>query len=527
MLSDIAFQYAELGDSERLNEVLNQALDSTEAMNSQCFQANRLAKVAGSYLLIGQDAQGKQLLADAIETARRQEATGCSSSATSPTESLANRAREYAEAGHLDLAIELSSGLGDPVTLAEFVGYLAQAGQTERATELLDQAITLAQSIDDQYSKTQILTVMAQRLRLAGHTELTSSVLEQALESNGAFDLAQSNEAASLQVSSLLWITKEFAAIGAEQQAIAVLDQAMPKIQALSNQSFPLDRINHQVDAALQYGELGQQSQAVAILTEAWAEAKALPSNSSRFQEDAVSRVAYGYAKLGDLEQALQIAQSIQSTMEREIVFQRIAIAQAEASNIEAAVELAQSSGSRRNATLIEITRHYLINKQPDQAWDFVQAHQVKGILSEVAIGYVDAGQPDQALQIVQHGRLEGFVPDVALAYVEAGQPDQALQMVENQQMEWLLPEIARGFAQQGQLDTALQVAESINSGVYKAQALIAIARSYPTPTSAEQGRLQSIFANLVDFTQGLFGDSSREKVAEVLEQALEVTQSL
>lgn len=367
---------------------------------------------------------------------------------------------------------------------------------------------------------------MAHRLRTEGHTELVPPLLEQALESNSAFDLAQSKEAASLQVSSMLQIAREFAANGAESQAIAVLDQAMTKIETLSNQPFPLDRILYQVDAAVQYGELAQEAKATAILAETLAEAKSLPINdTNRYLENAVTRVAVAYAELGDFEQALQIAETIQSAAERESVFQQIALVQARAGNPEAAVELAQMGGSRRNSTLIEITRHYLTEKQPDQAWNFVQTYEVEGILAEVALGYVEAGQPEQALQLVQSGSLVGLMP-------EAGQTDQAstiaeTQPAETQPMDWLLPAIAREFAEQGQLETALQVAESVGDKIYKAQAFIAIAQGYTMQDSAEQGRLQSIFANLIDFTAGVFGDSKREKVAAVLEQAIEVTESL
>lgn len=496
LLADIAFQYAELGESQRSLEVLAQALRSTKAMKYRCFQANPLAKVAGGYLLVGKDTQGNQLLAEAIQTAQVQEATRCSGSSTSPRESLLNRAREYADAGHLDLSLELSQGLGDPITLGELAGHLAEAGQPERATEILNQAIELAQGIDDQqYNKIQTLVVMAERLRLAGHTEQVSPVLERALESPNVSNPVQAS-ADSLQISSTLRVAREFAAIGANRQALEALNQVVPKIRTLSSRPFPLDQVIYQIDAALQYDELEQKSQSVAIVAEALAIAQSIPKDESRSQEDALGRVAEGYAKLGDSEQALQIAHSIRAVGERAAAFERIAIAYAEAGNIDAAVKLAQSIGSR-NETLIEIVRHYLINKQPEQAWNFVQTHQVKGILSEVAVGYVEAGQPEQALQLL-----------------------------ENQQMEWLLPEIARGFAQQGQFNSALQVTQSMNDKNYKAQALIAIAQSYTKKDSAEQGIIQDMLAKLVDFIRGLFGDSDREKAAEVLEQALQVTQS-
>jgi hypothetical protein len=532
LLTEIAFQYAELRDRERLGDVLDQALSATRAMNWQCFQANPLAKVAISHLLVGQDSQGQPLLAEAIATAQRQETTGCSSSATSPIESLANRTREYAEAGHLDLAVELGRGLGDPIVMADLAGQLAEAGQTARAAELLRQALAQTQpaevfaqnpSADVPRLLAQTLSYMAERLQEAGQGALTRPIWEQALESSRAIEPSQSTDIAW----AMLRIARGFAAIGAEEDAIAVLDQTMPHIQAIPLQLMPLDSIVFRVDAAVLYGELGQDTQAADLLSEALTLARSLPEDGSQSRGDALGRVAQGFFRLGQPEQALQIAQSIESGIMREIAFQRLALAAAQADDLETAVKLAQSSGSRRNTALVEITRHYLMNQQPEQAWDFVQAHQVQGIFSEVALGFLAAGQPAQALQIVQSNTLEGFMPDITLAYAKTGQPDQALQLAENQAMEWLLPDIAGGFAQQGDLDSALQLANSISDPAYKAQALIAIAQNYRTRNAADQSGLHRIFANLIDFTRGLFGESDREKVTAVLDQALEVVRSL
>ncbi len=525
LLADIAFQYAALKDIKRWGTVADQALDATQTMNFKCFQANALAKVAGSYWLIGQESQGQRLLAEAIATAQRQELSGCSGSATSPTESLMNRSREYADAGHLDLAIELSSNLGDPITLAELAGRVFEAGQPRRAAGLIDQAIALAETIPTADYRILTLVSAAERLRLAEQPELVRPLLDEALASTSA--LAQSSDTASMQIPIQLRIVRELAATGATIEAIALLDQTLPQIQTLSDQPYPLDPIIYQVDAALISAELGQRSQAEAILTDTLAAAEAIAEDVNPSQGYALGRVAEAYVKLGNLEQARQIVQSIEPGVEREQAFQQLALAQAEAGDLKSAVALAKASGSRRNTALVAIVRYYLANQQPDQAWALVQAEQVQGILSEVALGFLAAGQPDQAWQIVQTGTLEGFAPDVALAYVKAGQPDQALQVLEGQPLDWLMPAIAGEFAQQRQFDLALEVAQSIDDETYQAQALMAIAQSYSPPTPAQQGFFQRMIANFADFARGVWGDSNREKAIEVLDQALEITLSL
>ncbi|MBW4421649.1 MAG: hypothetical protein KME13_20915 [Myxacorys californica WJT36-NPBG1] len=537
LLADIAFHYAELGESQRSIEVLEQALRSTKAMSSRCFQGNLLAKIGGGYLLVGQETQGKQLLTEALQTAQVQEATRCSGSATSPTESLLNRPKEYAEAGHLDLALELGQRLGVPMPLAELAGYLSAAGQPERATKVLNQAIEIAEGLTNQPDRTQMLVVMAERLQRGEHREQASVVLKRALESLNApapshpvpskpAPFSAKFGAESLQVSSTLRIARVFAAIGENQQAIEVLNQVVPKIRALASQPLPLDRVGHQVDAALQYGELGQKSQSSDLLAQALANVQDIPKDKSSNREYAMTKIAEGYAKLGDFKQALQLAQAILSVSPRSAAFGQIAIAYAKAGNLDAGVKLAKSIGDR-NGMLIGVVRHHLTNKQPDQAWNLVQTYQVKGILSEMAVGFMEAGQPEKALQIVQTGNLQGFMPYVVLSYAKAGQADQALQLAANQRMEWLLPAIARGFAQQGQLDSALQVTQSINDKYHKAQALISIAQVYIKQDAAEQGSIQAMLANPMAMIRSLFGDSEREKAAKkALDQALQVTQS-
>ncbi|MEP0998778.1 hypothetical protein NC974_11925 [Leptolyngbya sp. SLC-A1] len=533
LLSDIAFRYAKLGDSQQATTVSEQALEAVEAMRP-CFKANSLAKVAGSYWLIGQEAEGKRRVTEAIETARAQGATGCSSSGTSPTESLMNRAMELSDEGQFELAIALASGMGDPNALSEIAADLLDVGQSRRADELLKEAIAQAQKIeeaiaqaqqtDGAYYQTQMLNSMAMNLTLAGHNEPAKAVLEQAILSAETMDAANP-ETASLEGSALLWTARQFAELGANDRAIAVLDQTVPKIRNRSADPFPRDNVNQFVEAALLYQQVGSNDQAVAILAEAYQAGKSIVPNANHSQADAdaLGQVAVGYAKIGDFERAMQIVEEIQPTSYRQAALGNMASAYAAADNLEAAIKLAESDPNR-NGVMIGIVRHYLQEKQPDQAWQFVQAQQVKGMLSEVAIGYLDAGQPEQALQLVQTGNLEGFMPEIVQGYAESGQPEQAMQLAQSEEIPWMLPSVVEGFAQQGQFDAALQTAQSIANPRHRAEAFIAIARAYTEPPAGVQGQR---FAQIQDWVVGLFGTSDRERAAEVLVQALQATQSI
>lgn len=536
LLSDIAFQYAKLGDSQQAIAISEQALEAAEAMQP-CFKANSLAKIAGSYWLVGQEAEGRRRVTEAIETARTQEATGCSSSATSPTESLMNRAGELSDEGQFELAIALASGMGDPLTLSDIAIDLLDVGQSRRADELLKEAIAQAQKIndaiaqaqknDDAYYLTQTLSNMSMNLALAGHSEPAKVVLEQAILSAETLN-TENPETAALQGHALLGTIQQLTELGANNEVIALLDQTLSQIRNRPAEPFPLDKADQFVDAALLYQQVGLNDKAMATLAEAYQFARTIAPNASYGQADAnaLGRVAVGYAKIGDFEQAIQIVEEIQPTSEGQRALGEIAIAYAAAGNLEAAVKLAESNPNR-NGAMIGIVRHYLQQKQPDQAWQIVQAHQVKGMLSEVAIGYLDVGQPEQALQLVQTGKLEGFMPDIVQGYAEFGQPQQALQLAQSEEIPWLLPSVVEGFAQQGQFDTALQTAQSIADPVDRAQALIAIAHAYAEPQAKAQGAVPRFMKQMQDWVVGLFGTSDRERAAEVLVQALQATQSI
>ncbi|NEU73815.1 hypothetical protein PI95_014905 [Hassallia byssoidea VB512170] len=502
ILADIAFQYAAVGKSEQAVKILNQVLPLAEANPNECFKANPLVKVAGGYILAGQETKGKQLLKEAIQIAHTQTATGCSGSATSPDESLLNRAKKYAEAGYYSFGIEIITKVNNPVstptTLAELAGHYAKAGEPEQATKVLNQAIAIAQSNPNTLYKTMTLIVIAEHLSQGGQKEQVPKVLERALESAYAIDEAKSRENTAMKVNQMLRIAKQFAEVGQERRAIEILDQALPKIRTFADKRFPIEKPSQLVETAVQYAALKQKNKAVETLAEARTAAQAING-------DGLAKVAEGYAEIGDFEQAQQIARSIKNVNERSRAFSGIAIAYAKAGYPDQAVKLAKSIGNP-DFTFRGIVRHYLQIGQNDQAFGIVQQWNLKNMLSEVAFAYLEAGQPDKALQIAKS--IEPH-PDA------------------EQHKDWRFPSIARGFAKQGQFDQALEVAQSITDKGYKAQALIAIAEQYVLRERENKKLIEKILSVLTNSLNSLFGSSNKNKASEILDQALQVAQSM
>jgi tetratricopeptide (TPR) repeat protein len=228
LLADIAVQYRALGQSEQALKILDQALPLAQASTNECFKGTPRVKVAGGYILAGQEALGKKLLAQAIQIARTQTATGCSGSATSPEESLLNRASEYAEAGYYDLAVEIITGVNNPVmtpiAMVEVAGHYAKAGLDEQASNILNQALEMAQRLDNVEYRTLTLRGIASHLIQAGQTQLVPPVLELALKSTSAINEAQSrDDAAAMKLSGMLGIASQFAEVGQQRRAKELL----------------------------------------------------------------------------------------------------------------------------------------------------------------------------------------------------------------------------------------------------------------------------------------------------------------
>ncbi len=507
LLANIAVQYTAIGQSEQALKILDQALPLTEAMTNECAQATPLTKVAGGYILAGQEAKGNKLLAQAIQLAHTQTLANCSGSGTSPDESLLNRASEYAEAGYYDLAVEIITEVNHPVmtpiAMVEVAGHYAKAGEDEQATKVLNQALEMAQRIDEAEYRTLTLRGIASHLIQAGQTEQVPQVLERVLESVSAINEAQSRDYAALKLSHMLAIARQFAEVGQERRASELLDQSLPKIRTLADKPFALEKTLNLVETAVQYAALEQKNRAVETLAEARTLAQAIEEPQTR--SHAIAWVADGYAEIGDFEQAQQIARSIKSVSHQEQALRGIAIAYAKAGYSEQAVKLAKSIGSP-NVTFGEIVRQYLQSGQYDQAFEIVQQSNVKTLLSDVAVGYVEAGQPERAIAIAKS--------------IES--PPDAIH-----HQDWILSAIAPGFAKQGKLDQALQVAQDITDKTYKVQALTAIVEQYVAIEPENKGAIQKIFSMLVNRFNSLSGNSNQDKASEILEQALQLVNSM
>jgi len=105
--------------------------------------------------------------------------------------------------------------------LADIAGKYAQAGQTEKATQILFQALETANTIEGANSKARVLADIAGKYADAGQPEKAAQVLSQ------AFETARTIEYASSKAWALVDIAGKYADAGQTEKATQILSQAL------------------------------------------------------------------------------------------------------------------------------------------------------------------------------------------------------------------------------------------------------------------------------------------------------------
>ena len=462
LVAEIAYQYAAAQRSSSALKVLDQSLNLTDTTLSDCYKSTPLMRVANGYILAGETTKGQKLLTRAFQIAREQTIANCRLSATSPQESLLNRAVEYAEAGDYNFALSIIDGvdnLARPMLMARIAGIYWQDQKPEQARQIIGRALEIAQSqrIPDPIMRRQILMSIGFPLSEGGYPELLPPVIKQIQESFNSKDKPKSEDEASEKLYQRINLAKMLIATGEKAQAIALLNQVLPEIQALpAANSTP--KILHLTQVAIQYAAAGQPEQAKTLLVNARTSAES--SKSAMNRDQALATVARAYAEIGQVETANDLARQIKSVDNREQALGAIALHYAKTGKISQATTIARSLKTAKNLTLSSIVEYLLTTKQYEQALQVARQEKVDSILPQVALAFVEAGKPQQALQIAES--------------IKAKEPAR-----QSNHLDWLMPAIAQSFAKQGQFEPALKLAQRIQTKENKSHALTMIAAQY------------------------------------------------
>lgn len=495
-LADIAFGYAIASQPTKAIPLLEQA---ETYGGGDCFEANAWLKIGVGYRAANQPDKAEMYLTRAIETANLRTQENCASSATSPGESLLNRTIDYAEAGHLELAADIaqrSQAWSQPLAMAEIAAEYNNAGQQQQAKQIVTRSIEIAREseavLDITYAN-QLLLAAASRLSQLEQPELANFVIEEGNLTQRPPAEAATIDQTDLESYQILDLARLFVELDQPQQALALLDKAVPTMQP--SPEFPLELIYNQIEAAVLYHQLGS-NQADAIWEQVTARVQQL--SDPQMLASAQAALVRGYAQQTKFEQAHALAKSIENTNERQAAHRAIATAYARAGRVDDANRLVQSMGDPQG-TRVEIMRAYLYTEQYAQAQEMAQQPDMLAFLPEVGQAYCQAGRP------------ESVIPLIDLLEPASGDADRLHSCA------------AIEFAQQGDFERALELVQPIVDTDYRADMMAAIAtRQAHTATQSSWHQLLSWLPNSV---QSWFGLSTSPNAVKILDQALSLVQ--
>lgn len=261
VLVEIAGKYAKAGQKEQADQLLSQALQSTDTIKDDTTrQAMIWSEVAGMFAMLGQTEEADKVISHALQS-------------------------------KLGTANQV-------LVLTKTAGKYAEAGQKEQADQLLSQALQIANTSNYTETKVRLLIEIAGTYAKAEQKEQVDKLLSEALQATNTFSSAEKKAPFLVEIAGIYAETDQF------EQATQLLSQAfqttnMIGIEYVTNKDWTLAKI------ADIYANLEQFSQALQTTN-------AIADADFKTKANALVMIASGYAKAGQFSQAIQMANTIE-----------------------------------------------------------------------------------------------------------------------------------------------------------------------------------------------------------------------
>lgn len=402
---------------------------------------------------------------------------------------LSSIAQQYAEAGQKQKASELitqalplvdniSSNCDKPKPMATIAGNYARVEQETQAKLLLEQAIKVAKTAKGCYNTNDAV----ENLLDISNKYIDEGLYDLALQSVRGLD-----NASSYQVFGLSLIARNLAASNKLDQVNALTTEILnvsQNIKDANQRAFALSR------GAYELIEARQNTQAIKLLAEAQKTIPAIKDVDGK--PDTLLLIARGYIKLGQpteaikiLEEATLATQKVSNLSFRVNNLGAIAVEYATVNQSNSANLLLQQALSTANKTkqaserdmlLLTVTNYTAKSGQYDQAIKIARSIRNRqnqaGALSQIASEVARQGKFHLALQIAQRqigdaGHKAGALTEITRALVNAKQFDKAVTVAQNINRKYekagVLSEIALKYAENGNPDKAINLINTIN----------------------------------------------------------------
>ncbi|MEH1858074.1 MAG: hypothetical protein V7L21_08735 [Nostoc sp.] len=267
----------------------------------QPVQAELLAKIAVGYAKLGQQDKASKLLAPAIQTAKINESIKTSESFYIRLKLLEQLGITYVEMGEYDKVLQVVKSLKvyEPrykdAMLKRITTRMVEVGQYEKALQIAKLISTGGYLFEDISFLSQYISIASQSTAMSevalkyaqtGQKAQAEQILVQALQKAKTSD-------------EMAEIALKYAQIGQKAKTLQLLAQVS------QNAQIPTDTAK----VAVKYAQVGQQAKAEQLLAQALQSIK--KEKDGGIKNPYLPDIAISYAKLGQCNQAIEIAKSI------------------------------------------------------------------------------------------------------------------------------------------------------------------------------------------------------------------------
>lgn len=419
------------------------------------------------------------------------------------TESLARTATVLAEAGNHEWAELIARSVSDPrwrsESLAKIAMFLASAGQRDRAVALASEAESATGLFADHYPQWQawVLTAAGAALKLAHESQHASLLFDRAESAARKMSLYQG--IAPKMIELLVYA-------GERERASRLAYQAKIDAHSRNKELYSPLTMTIVTDALAQAGLVDQAGEVARSINNPFSKA------------DAVSKIVRALAAAGRHEEARELALSISDVRGSEAPTQAMASAGAAlmAAGLDAqgldllrqAESIARSieDGYRHAVAMRAVCRELAAVRQYDQAVTVARSIRHVGSrareLAEIAGELAAIGQEGRSREIVESFTDPAWqtwaLAEVARALAASGQYDRAenlasraetlvMKLADKRSQAGPLAKLAEAFARLGQYKKAEKIARSIAESDWRFDALIEIARTLATAGHPQQ----------------------------------------
>lgn len=362
-----------------------------------------------------------------------------------------------------------------------------------------------------------------------------------AVEASNQFSSTRSNSAAIAQANpstqqnptdkawELIRTARRYAANGQSVPATQALAQAEQTAALLSN-SAAIDQLFAII--AAEQAKLGEYNRAIAITTRMSYTTMPPQACCVPVRTEAETAIVQAYLQAGQVSQARQFAERIQSAPSRNQVLIPIVAHLANQGQFTDAIALSKRTADQADRARYSIIKGYINANRLSEAFVFtktiVDKSEQLSLLTTLAPWAARSGQIDLSYQIANQiqdpGGKATALSEVAFAYASAGQRERAVSILSQAyQLAKRQPEPpsfslwAEHFARVGAFDRALAIANS-PTGYERADAKVRIARIYSN--TGQYARAIALAQQVRDGELRPFGDMPDLKV-EALQQMI------